>query len=140
VRPHPSESVARKSCFAVNQVERLTQVDDFKLIEVPATRLRFFAEQTGEIERLLTDALKELFRQKKTVVSAYLARAAVDGSPTVVLALRTLHGYDERLLREVQRTFAGIFNESQHLDILFISSDQEADLGRICRPFFISSS
>jgi hypothetical protein len=33
--------------------------------------------------------------------------------------------------------FSRMFGSNQHLDIMFLSDDQERELERVCRPFFV---
>ena len=99
--------------------------------------MRFVGEQDGQPERLLKDRLAELFRQYKTISAAYLARADIgNGLITVILALRAESSPDQRVIEKVGSFFASIFAREEHLDIFFISEAQEAELTKVCSPFF----
>jgi hypothetical protein len=101
-------------------------------------RIRFLSEQDGPIERKLKTGLTNLFGRDKGVSRAYLV--ALDyGNPnaqSVALCLRTLSGPDVALIEEVQRVFSSLFGPNEHLDIVFISNEQEIDLMNICNAFF----
>src|SRR5882724_9713096 len=104
--------------------------------EICAQQIAFLGEQDGAVERQLKEELMQVFQRDKTVNKAYLARAAVDGNPTVVLGVRA-EGVDEsRLATQVGAVFASIFNARQHLDIVFLSDAQNAEASRVCRAFF----
>lgn len=101
--------------------------------------VRFAGEQDGIPERSLKNAMVELFDADERIWKAYLA--IVDHGPTagssVTLCLRTVMGPDKRLVAQIGRMFASQFHTTQHLDILFLDGEQEAELGRVCRPFYV---
>jgi SseB protein C-terminal domain len=107
-----------------------------KDIRVPS--VRFLGEQDGPPERLLKDRLADFFRRERIVSRAYLARADFEEGKdvTVVLALRTQFGPDDGLVEKVGTIFADVFDAKEHLDILFLTDSQEAQLSKACPPFF----
>ena len=108
-----------------------------KFVESCVPGVRFVGEQDGPPEQLLKGRLSELFRQDKTIIAAYLARADIgSGSISVVLGLRAIGRPDKRVIGRVGAIFASIFAWQEHLDILFLSETQEVQLRQICRPFF----
>jgi len=108
-----------------------------KFAEIRVPEVRFVGEQGGPPERLLKERLAELFRQDRTVSTAYLARVDLgDGSIGVVLGLRSTCGPDKRMIERVGSIFASIFAGQEHLNILFLSDAQEAQLTKVCTPFF----
>jgi len=110
----------------------------FEQFRVPT--VRFVGEQGGPPERLLKDRLCELFRQDKAITAAYLARADIgNGSISVVLGLRATGSPDKRVIEKVGSVFASIFAGKEHLDILFLSEAQEAELTQVCRSFFLQT-
>src|ERR1041385_545432 len=82
--------------------------------------------------------LAHYFQRTAKVSKAYLVRVGLGESDnyTVALALRTQAGPDQKMVNKVGRIFAGVFNATQHLDILFLSEDQEGPLSTVCKPFF----
>jgi hypothetical protein len=104
--------------------------------EICAQQMTFLGEQDGAVERQLKEKLVQVFLQDGTVNRAYLARAVIDGSRTVILGVRAEGANESRLAAQVGSAFASIFNARQHLDIVFLSDAQHAEVSRVCRPFF----
>ena len=115
----------------------MSQPDKFLQAEV-----RFICEQDGAIEQEFKRRLTEIFKDRKTVTSAYLA--AVDyGTPatfTAALCLRTFAKPDPPLVQCIGVVFGSIFSSTEHLDILFLDDEQEMSLKRVCPPFYEMSS
>jgi hypothetical protein len=130
-----------------------------KVEQLRVPKVRFVGEQDGPPERLLKDRLTHLFRHDKTVSTAYLARVDYgDGNIGVALGLRTAsrvgpwRGWSgivgailgsrtksdltAQTARDVGKVFAAIFAGKEHLDILFLSDEQEAQLTQVCGAFF----
>lgn len=96
----------------------------------------FLGEQDGPAEQQLKERLATLFAQHADVANAYLVRAVIDGETSVILGLRA-DGVDEsELARDVGAVFAGLFNPRAHLDVVFLSAEQRAAVGRVCRAFY----
>lgn len=106
--------------------------------EIRAHEIRFLGEQDGPSERLLKDKLADFFRRDRSVTKAYLARVEFgEGKEaSVVLALRTQFGPDKGMVEKVGAIFASVFNAKEHLDIMFLTDTQEAELTKACQPFF----
>jgi hypothetical protein len=103
---------------------------------------RFVAEQDGPNERLLKEKLAAAFLSEGFVGRAYLVQADLqDGTGiNVVLALRAsppASPHDERQAAErFAAIFASIFHKHAHLDILFLKDHTEAEVRKVCPPFF----
>ncbi len=100
------------------------------------SNIRFLREQDGEPERLLKARLVESFKHRDEVQRAYLAQISSDNQSGVALCLRTRHGPDLNILREVGAIFARLFGRQEHLDILFLKETQESVLKKVCSPFY----
>lgn len=100
------------------------------------TTIRFVGEQDGEPERLLKNSLVEEFRSTPDLRRAYLAQVAYQNSETGEVALCLSGPENQRLVGRIGTRFAKIFGKDVHLDILFLSSQQEAELERVCTPFY----
>ena len=95
--------------------------------------VRFVGEQDGEPELLLKNALVAELRVVPQVKRAYLAQVEYADGVHVALCLAAS---DDRLLVErISSCFAQIFAQEEHLDILFLTPDQETELERVCTPF-----
>jgi hypothetical protein len=106
--------------------------------ELRVPQVRFVVEQDGPPERVLKGKLADFFRDEKCVARAYLVRADLGGRQgiTVVLALLAKSGAEKQIVKQVGTIFASVFNSTQHLDIIFLTEDQELDLKESCPAFF----
>jgi hypothetical protein len=112
-----------------------TSKKDPEEFQVP--QVRFLGEQDGAPERELKCRLSQFFQSDQSVTTAFLARVAYGGeSFAVALCLRAQLGPDRGLAEKVGKIFASMFGGHEHLDIIFLSEMQEAELARICKPFF----
>lgn len=98
--------------------------------------IRFLREQDGEPERLLKARLVETFGHRDEVQRAYLAQISTANQSGVALCLKTRHGPDLNILRDVGAIFAGLFGRQEHLDIVFLKETQESALRKVCNPFY----
>jgi SseB protein C-terminal domain len=106
--------------------------------EVRVDEIRFLGEQDGPPEQLLKEKLTDFFQRDGSVSKAYLAKVDFGKakSASVVLGLRTQFGPDKGMVEKVGAIFAFVFNAKEHLDIMFLTDDQEAQLTKACPPFF----
>jgi hypothetical protein len=97
-------------------------------------------EQDGAVERQIKANWIAILAQYTNVERAYLARVVYEDPQaiTVAMAIRSVSGQDDRLEEELGKCFAKIFRRDAHLDIVFISAAQEAELSLVCRPFYQS--
>jgi hypothetical protein len=105
--------------------------------EIRVPHVRFVGEQDGPSERLLKERLIEFFKRDQSVNVAYLAQIEVEGQMGVALCLKTQFGTDRGMAEKVGAVFKTIFNAQVHLDIMFPNANQDAELVRVCRPFFV---
>jgi type III secretion system (T3SS) SseB-like protein len=98
--------------------------------------VRFLREQDGTPERLLKSHLVELFARHAGVRRAYLAQIRAGDNVGVALCISNVGGAERSLAQDVGAIFASIFGAHEHLDILFLSEEQEASLERVCSRFF----
>src|SRR5215470_6897040 len=102
-----------------------------RALKVPA--IRFLGEQVGPSEQLLQGKLIEHLRGNVEIRAAYLSRVAYPDRPEVGVALcvSLRSGSKEALVKQVGATFASIFYEREHLDIIFLNDFQEEELARL---------
>jgi hypothetical protein len=105
-------------------------------VAIHVSSVRFVREQDGKPERLLKCRLKESFKLNSDVQRAYLVQIVSGGQPSVALCLKTGHGPDQNLVREIGAAFAAIFVRQEHLDIMFLNEAQEPALTSVCAPFY----
>ncbi|MGH8021282.1 MAG: enhanced serine sensitivity protein SseB C-terminal domain-containing protein [Opitutaceae bacterium] len=106
--------------------------------EIQVPRVQFVGEQDGPSEQLLKARLSEFFKRDRSVLAAYLAQVDIGGQMGVALCLKTQFGPDRGLAEKIGTIFKTIFNAQVHLDIMFPSATQEAELIKMCRPFFLA--
>jgi hypothetical protein len=95
----------------------MSKIEEFRQPE----RVVFVGEQDGHIERDLKSMLSRLFSQSAGIGRAYLARVRYGDStsPSVALCLAADTDVDRlAIAKTVSDAFAGLFHESQFLDIL----------------------
>jgi hypothetical protein len=109
-------------------------------VTIHVSSLRFIREQDGKPERILKSRLTECFKKRSDVQRAYLAQIISGDLSGVALCLKTQHGPDETLVREIGAVFAGIFVRQEHLDVMFLSETQESALTSVCAPFYVVST
>ena len=104
--------------------------------------VRFLGEHDAPPERELKVALSGEFAHTPGVRSAYLARVAygaaeeagpADASPEVALCIRSSAPEDAAFTGRVGRVYGG---RRAHLDVLFLSDEQEVELSAVCAPFY----
>lgn len=105
-------------------------------VEVRVPKVEFTGEQEGPPEQLLKSRLTEFFQRDKSVLKAYLAKISIGKETEVALCLKSQFGPDRGLAEKVGRVFQTIFNAKEHLDIIFLDSNQEEEVARVCKPFF----
>jgi hypothetical protein len=104
-------------------------------------KVLFLGEQDGVGERALKARLRICFADDGGVDVAYLARVSFAETPKPQVAL-CLKGLEERaklLIGCVGKAFNELFGSTQHLDILFLSETQLAEITLVARPFYSRS-
>lgn len=106
--------------------------------QLHAVRVNFLREQDGLSERELKDHLSPIIRADQNLLRAYLARVTYGDSPaaSVALCLRSTAGPSLSVVENIEKVFGSMFGSHAHLDIIFISENQESELIRCCRSFF----
>jgi hypothetical protein len=93
----------------------------------------FPGEQDGPEEQRLKEALSVLLRLNPSVTRAYLFH---DGRRVMLGVLTENEKQNEKLVEQVERAFAALFNTAAHLDILFLSENKDAEIRRTFPPFY----
>ena len=108
------------------------------------TSIQFAAEQDGVPERQLKANLTAAFDRMPEVSKAFLALVMYGKKPDAPLAvalcvkLREGHDVKQDVVQAASKQFAALFNQAQQMDIVFLSDQQELELGHVCRPFYIA--
>jgi len=101
--------------------------------------IRFVREQDGEAAADFAVCVAPILARDSRVKRAYLARVTYEGGGEELVALCLVASApDESLVREVCAVFTPMFSKDEHLDVLFVRPEQEAELAAVCTPFFNS--
>jgi len=94
----------------------------------------------GPPELTLKQMLVPILEEVPEIKSAYLAVADYhDGSPpSVVLCLRSDKEADAAFVLRIGKIFSELFNDKEHLDVLFMDSRKESAVRAVCSPFYVS--
>jgi hypothetical protein len=57
-------------------------------------------------------------------------------APNVALCVRGQPGQNRMFAERVGRVFAAIFGSHEHLDVIWLTPEQEISLAKVCRPFY----
>lgn len=98
------------------------------------------AEQEGEIERLFKSKLINMFHESGKRIRAYLAlvQYGMVEDMHVALLIHSDIGEDKLILQQCQQIFIDMFSNTEHLDIIFISTEFEKNVRKVCCPFYTS--
>ena len=101
-------------------------------------RVEFLGEQSGSVEDLLRRDLIFEFATRPDIRRAYLARVGFqpDTETSVAVCIVSKRPDDRSLVIRIGDIFRRRFGKDAVLDVLFLTADQEADVGRVCRPFY----
>ena len=99
--------------------------------------VKFVGEQDGAPERDLKLRIAQVLSQVPSVQRAYLARVRYAGSDQSCVAL-CLYGASEsaEIAAACSQPFEQMFNGAQSLDVLFVRSEQDVELAKLCQPFY----
>ena len=101
-------------------------------------RVEFLGEQSGSVEDLLKRDLILEFATRPDIRRAYLARVGFQpqAEPSVAVCVVSRRPDDRSLVVRIGDIFRRRFGKDAVLDVLFLTAEQEADVGRVCRPFY----
>ena len=103
--------------------------------------LVFLAEQDENSEKNLKTEFCQLFGQHELVKKAYLALAQCfgAGNPSLTLGLSGIRETDEKgMVSEIGAVVRKKFRKSPLLDVIFLTDFQEAQVHKVCKPFYTS--
>ena len=106
--------------------------------ELTVTKINFIGEQDGIPEQNFKTAINILLKKHENILSAFLARVDY-GNPeefNVALCIRSNEKDNVGFKKEAGEIFSAQFGAQEHLDIVFLRKEQEADIRKICSPFY----
>ncbi len=114
--------------------------------------VQFVGEQDGPPERELKTKLSSSLRPMG-VRKAYLAvvsyderkgpqNSSGDGAPALnvalCLSLQDATAEKREIVERAGHDFAALFGPTEHMDVIFLTDQQEAALNKVCRPFYMA--
>ena len=114
--------------------------------------VQFVGEQDGppesELKERLADSLRPMgVRKAYLAVVSYDERKAPqntsgDGAAALnvalCLSLQDTAAERHNIVERASHDFAAMFGPTQHMDIIFLTDQQEAALKKVCRPFYMA--
>ena len=99
--------------------------------------IHFLCEKDGESERELKDALLDLLLCEPAIEKAYLVLVQYNRQePThIALCLDAAGRPNKLIVAEISKQFAAIFNNTEPLDVIYLSHAQRQSIARIAAPF-----
>jgi len=106
--------------------------------EFHVRRTQFLAEQNGPSEQELKRHLANYFSCVPDVDRAYLVRVAHEKSTDQKVALCLAGGKAKaiEIVQSVSAIFHALFQNSESLDVLFLSDEQKSEVNLIADPFY----
>jgi hypothetical protein len=116
--------------------------DKRKREEFIPENIHFLCEQDGVSEQLLKGDCGKFFITVPSVNKAYLSRVTYGdrNSSEVALCISTAINIEKEkqdLVKRIEGMFAKLFSKDTHLDIIFLEAEQEKELNKVCKPFYI---
>jgi hypothetical protein len=101
-------------------------------------RVEFLGEQSGPVEDTFKRELVLEFATRPDIRRAYLAHVGFQATnePSVALCILSKRPDDQSIVTRVGDIFRRLFSNDASLDVLFLTDQQDADLARVCRPFY----
>jgi hypothetical protein len=102
----------------------------------------FLGQHHGPVEETLKRELILEFATRPVIRRAYLAnvRFQPQEEPSMALCIVSARPDDTSLVVRIGEIMRRRFDKDVPLDVLFISADQEAELARVCSPFFTGAA
>ncbi len=103
-----------------------------------ADQVEFLGEQRGPVEDTFKRALILEFATRPDIRRAYLARVGFPpaSEPAVALCILSRRPDDQGIVTRVGDIFRRLSSSDAALDVLFLTEEQDAELARVCRPFY----
>jgi hypothetical protein len=100
--------------------------------------VEFVGEHNGIVEDTMKRDLILEFATRPDIRRAYLARAAFPPAtePTMAVCILSRRPDDQAVVTRVGEVFRRRFSKDTPMEILFLTAEQDAELARVCRPFY----
>ena len=101
-------------------------------------RVEFLGERSGTAEDLLKRELIFEFATRPDIQRAYLAKVGFQpqNETAVAVCVVSTRSEDRSLVMRVGEIFRRRFAREVAVDILFLTAEQEAEIARVCAPFY----
>ena len=116
------------------------QLDEWtrRAVERREGRVSFLGEHSGSVEDTFKRDLILEFSTRPDIRRAYLAKVGFEGQDegSTALCIVSRRPDDRSLVVRVGEIARRRFAKDVALDVLFLTGDQEADVAKVCRPFY----
>lgn len=101
-------------------------------------RIEFLGEHSGDVSDLLKRDLILEFATRPPIRRAYLATVAFGSAaePAVALCVLSDHGEDRSLVVRIGDILRRRLATDAFMDVVFLTPEQDVDVGRVCAPFY----
>ncbi len=111
------------------------RIDQFEAQEV-----QFLAEKTGRFEDEVKSALLPLLQSRPELRQAFLVAVAYNSSEQSVALCLESSGKDRKtLVEEIRGVFSRVAGTNVHMDIIFLTPEQQGNVLRVAKPFYVAS-
>jgi hypothetical protein len=119
------------------------QLDEWsrRVLQRREGRIEFLGEQSGSVEDTLKRDLMLEFATRPDIRRAYLAKVGFQPQtePSAALCIVSARPDDKSLVLRVGEIFRRRFAKDAVLDVIFLTAEQEADVSRVCPPFYTTA-
>ena len=119
------------------------QLDEWsrRVLQRREGRIEFLGEQSGSVEDTLKRDLMLEFATRPDIRRAYLAQVGFQpqSETSVALCIVSARPDDKSLVLRVGEIVRRRFAKDAALDIIFLTAEQEADVARVCPPFYTTA-
>ena len=112
-----------------------------RVLERREGRVEFLGAQVGSVEDTLKRDLIMEFATRPYIQRAYLASVNFESQSetSTALCVVSTRPDDRSLVMRIGEICRRRFAKDIALDVLFLTAEQEADLARVCSPFYSSA-
>lgn len=102
--------------------------------------IEFIAEQDGDFERKVKEALAPTLKEHKEIKTAYLVAVLYSQREQgVALCLEALPGSEKEIAKNISIVFSRVAGTNLHLDIVFLTTEQQQKVREVAEAFYVAS-
>jgi hypothetical protein len=102
--------------------------------------IEFIAEQDGDFERKVKEALAPALKKHKEIKRAYLVAVLYSQREQgVALCLEALPGSEKEIAKDISIVFSRVAGTNLNLDIVFLTTEQQQKVREVAGAFYVAS-